>query len=60
MEELLEDLKKKDEFIRVMSLTKEKDGNYAVKIGFHPDRIGIDKDVWSFMKGYPYVISCNI
>ncbi|MCR5204083.1 MAG: MgtC/SapB family protein [Lachnospiraceae bacterium] len=60
MEELLEDLKKKDESIRVMSLTKEKDGNYAVKIGYHPDRIGIDKDVWSFMKGYPYVISCNI
>ena len=60
LDELLGDLKKKDESLRVMSLTKEKDGKYVVKIGYHPDRIEIDKDVWSFMKGYPYVISCNL
>ena len=60
LDELLNVLKEKDSTIRVMSLTKGKDGVFTVRIGYHPDRLNLDKDVWSFMKGYPYVISCNL
>lgn len=60
LDELLDSLKKQDSSVRVLSLSRGNDGVYTVKIGFHPDRLSIDNDVWEFMKGYPYVISCNL
>ena len=60
IDELLSSLKKKDDHMRVIALTKESDGSFTVKIDFHIEKISADKDVWSFMKGYPYVTSCNL
>lgn len=57
---LLSDLRKKDPMIAIVALSKEKDGSFILRIAFHSEKIHIDKDVWSFMKGYPYVISCNL
>ena len=60
IDELLNALKEKDSQMRVIALTKEHDGKFTIKIGYHPGKLTIDKDVWNFMKGYPYVISCNL
>ena len=60
IDELLGVLREKDHSLRIIALSKESNGVFKVRIGYHPDLIEIDKDVWSFMKGYPYVISCNL
>lgn len=60
MDEFLETLRKEDPHIRVLGLTKSDNGYFTLKIGYHIGKVGIDIDVWKFMKEYPYVISCNV
>ncbi len=60
MEEFIASLHELDSLIRVMAVTKEANGCFTLKVGLHSGKLGLDKDVWSFMKRYPYVISCNL
>ena len=60
IDEFLEELKKADQAMRVSALAKEPDGKIVLKVSIHPYAADIYKDVWSFMKRYTYVISCNL
>ena len=60
MDEFLGELRKCDPGLKVIMLTREGNGIVSVKISMHPDNTEMYKDVWSFMKRYDYVISCNL
>ncbi|MBQ6026846.1 MAG: MgtC/SapB family protein [Lachnospiraceae bacterium] len=60
MEEFLDALKKDDPHIKVLGLTKSDDGSFTIRLGYHTGKLGVDTDVWKFVKEYPYVTSCNI
>ena len=60
MDDFLEELRKSDPNLKVIMLTRETNGYITIKINMHPDNTEMYKDVWSFMKRYDYVISCNI
>ena len=60
IEEFLEALRKLDPSLRVLGIAKSADGTFTVRFGYHSSKIDVEKDVWKFMKEYPYVTSCNI
>jgi len=60
IDEFLEELRKTDRFLRVSALAREPDGRMALKVSIHPYNSDIYKDIWSFMKRFSYVISCNL
>lgn len=60
IEEFIDSLRKDDPGLRVMGITKDTDGTFTVRFGYHSSKINVEKDVWKFMKEYPYVTSCNI
>ena len=59
-ERLLDALREQDPHMKVTALTKESDGSFTIKIDFHSEKLSIEKDIWGFMKGYPYVTSCKL
>ena len=60
IDEFLDSLRKDDPSLRVLGVVKEDNGIFTVRIGYHASKLSVEKDVWKFMKEYPYVISCNV
>jgi len=60
MDPFVESLKKQDPKLMILGVTRENDGCFSIRLSLHSGNLDIDNDVWSFMKRYDYVISCNL
>jgi len=60
MDEFITELKKSDPMMKIIHITRESNGNIMMKINIHQSDMEMYNDIWSFMKRYNYVISCNV
>ncbi|MBR4342726.1 MAG: MgtC/SapB family protein [Lachnospiraceae bacterium] len=60
MDELLGELRKTDPMLKVIHISRESENRILLKIYIHPTDMEMYTDIWSFMKRYSYVISCDV